>query len=409
MMMNAVSKLGSVVTLTVTLLLAASPSVASSTVTTPRTVSTTSPCQSGPITIPATHVPSSGLVEVDLGTHQRFDPLRALPLDNPQAATMAGGDLYVSYSPAAKEARLQVARIDPKTGVVARSPKLPGYYSNTPVAPVVAFGSVWIVAGGFCKQEIVRMDQATLAVTMTTPIPENLNFLDMVASDGALWLPSGNSASLVRLDARTGHISTVLLPEMVPNSQVFGFASDPRSGLIYISVVNQNAAHSQVTERFDPATASFYVVPPPEGWLYSVRGVAGGVLWVAEGPGNMSHYAAFSARSLTPLSCTQVETCALGGIGGTVVASFEDGTLAFEQAGSPPNAPGYWMLDCIAGPRASTVDRLQLPSDFKASGVSPLPPPLLTIGDGYLVTVARVGTYGGSGVAIFPLDPRCAP
>ena len=66
-----------------TLMLVVSPSVASSRVKTtgttttpptPRTVSATSPCPSGPVTIPATHVPSSGLVEVDLDTHRRFDP-----------------------------------------------------------------------------------------------------------------------------------------------------------------------------------------------------------------------------------------------------------------------------------------------------------------------------------------------
>ena len=55
---------------TMTLMLAASPSVASSRVATPgttftppmpRTVSATSPCTSGPVTIPATHVHRVGL------------------------------------------------------------------------------------------------------------------------------------------------------------------------------------------------------------------------------------------------------------------------------------------------------------------------------------------------------------
>ena len=331
-------------------------------------------------------------------------------MDNPLASTFAGGYLYVSYMPAAREAHLQVARINPKTGAVVRSPKLPGYYDNYPAVPVVAFGSVWIVAGGFCKQEVVRMDRTTLAVTMTTPIPQNLDPLDLAASDGALWLPNDNSVSLVRLDAHTGHISTVLLPEMVPGSQVFGFASDPLSGLLYISVVNQNAAHSQLTERFDPKTGSVLVVPPPSGWLYAVSGIAGGVLWVREGPGNMTHFAAFSARSLTPLSCTPSETCALGGVNGTVTASFEDGVLAFEQqTWSRQKGAGYWMLDCIAGAEPSTRERLQLPSDDAVLFAPTSPPPLLALGNGYLVTFARVSTNAGSGIAIFPLDPGCSP
>ena len=79
MMTSAVPKLGAVVMMAFSMLFAASPSVASSTVAIPRTVSATSPCGSGPVTIPATHVPSSGLVEVDVGTHQRFHPIRVMP------------------------------------------------------------------------------------------------------------------------------------------------------------------------------------------------------------------------------------------------------------------------------------------------------------------------------------------
>jgi len=413
-MMRSVRRIGAVAAVAMTSILAASPSVASSVTTTgtattapmPRTISATSPCPSGPVTIPATHVPSSGLVEVDLDTHRRFDPIRVLPLDNPLATTIAGGFVYVSYMPPDPKAGFQVARINPKTGAVVRSAWFPGDYYNQP--PVVAYGSVWVVTG-LCRFQVVRMNQATLAVTMRIPLPQDLNNSYLFPIDGALWLASNVSASLARLNPRTGHISTVLLPEMVPNSQVFGFASDPKSGLLYISVVNQNAAHSQATERFDPITGSFLVVPPPPGWVYNLFGVAGDILWVSEGPGNMSHFAPFSATSLAPLACARTQTCMLSGINGNVVALVEDGILAFEEAHSPDSGTGYWRLDCIVGPSVSTVARLQLPSDAASFGAPTSPPPLLALGDGYLATFARVGTDGGSGVAIFPLDPRCAP
>jgi len=399
----------------ITLMLAASPSVASSrvatTVTTttppmPRTVSATSPCPSGPVTIPATHVPASGLVEVDLDTHRRFDPIRVLPLDNPLATSIAGGFVYVSYMPPGPKAGFRVARINPKTGAVVRSAWFPGDYYNQP--PVVAYGSVWVVTG-LCKFQVVRMNQTTLAVTMRTPLPQDLNNSYLFPVDGAFWLASNVSASLARLNPRTGHISRVLAPELVPNSQVFGLASDPKSGLLYVSVINQNVAHSQATERFDPISGSFLVVPPPLGWVYSLFGVAGGVLWVSEGPGNMSHFAPFSATTLTPLACARTETCTLSGFNGNVVAVVEDGMLAFEEAHSPDSGTGYWRLECIAGPSVSTVATLQLPSDSASFGAPTSPPPLLALGDGYLVTFATVGTNGGSGVAIFPLDPRCVP
>jgi hypothetical protein len=343
-------------------------------------------------------------VVVDVGTHQRFHPIRVLHLDNPQAAIFAGGDLYVSYAPTGPESGFRVERIDPKTGVVARSQWFLGYRSP----PVAAFGSIWVVAGtGLCQHQIIRLSQETLAVTMRTPIPRPFSAY-LVADDGALWFSSTNSARLARLNPHTGRFSTVVLPEMVPDSQVVGFASDPKSGLLYISVINQNVAHSQATERFDPITGSFLVVPPPPGWLYDLFGVAGGILWVAEGPGNMSHFAPFSATSLVPLACARTQTCTLSGFNGNVVALVEDGILAFEEAHSPDSGTGYWRLDCIAGPSVSTVARLQLPSDAASLGAPTSPPPLLALGDGYLATLARVGTYGGSGVAIFPLDPRCA-
>ena len=405
MMTSAVPKLGAVVMMAFSMLFAASPSMASSTVAIPRTVSATSPCGSGPVTIPATHVPSSGLVEVDVGTHQRFHPIRVMPLDNPQAAIFAGGDLYVSYSPSGPESGFRVERIDPKTGVLARSQWFLGYSSP----PVAAFGSIWVVAGTGCPYRIIRLSQETLAVTMRTPIPPTFSPPSLAADDGALWLLGQGSARLARLNPRTGRISTVLLPEMAPDSQVVWFASDPESGLLYISVINQNVAHSQVTERFDPTTGSFFIVPTPPYELTRVLGVAGDILWVIQGGGMMTHFAPFSTASLAPVSCTRAVICALAGFNGAVDGSVEDGIFAFEHIGGTHGRHGSLLLDCIGGPRVSTVARLQLPSDFPIPGGSSLPSILLALGGGYLVTFARVGTDGGSGVAIFPLDPRCAP
>jgi hypothetical protein len=405
MMTSAVPKLGAVVMMAFSMLFAASPSMASSTVAIPRTVSATSPCGSGPVTIPATHVPSSGLVEVDVGTHQRFHPIRVMPLDNPQAAIFAGGDLYVSYSPSGPESGFRVERIDPKTDVLARSQWFLGYSSP----PVAAFGSIWVVAGTGCPYRIIRLSQETLAVTMRTPIPPTFSPPSLAADDGALWFLGASSARLARLNPHTGRFSTVVLPEMAPDSQVVGITSGSSSDYLYVSVINQNAAHSQVIERFDPTTGSFFIVPTPPFELTRVLGVAGDILWVIQGGGVMTYFAPFSTASLAPLSCARAVTCAMAGVNGTVDGNVEDGIFAFEHIGGPEGRHGSLLLDCIGGPRVSTVARLQLPSDFPIPGGSSLPSILLALGDGYLVTLARVGTDGGSGIAIFPLDPRCAP
>jgi hypothetical protein len=381
--------------------------------TTPDTTVSTGPylgpCPLQPVSLPSTHVPASGLVVVDVGTHQRFHPIRVLPLDNPQAAIFAGGDLYVSYAPAGPESGFRVERIDPKTGVLARSQWFLGYSSP----PVAAFGSIWVVAGTGCPYQIIRLSQETLAVTMRTPLPQNLDPFYMTASDGALWLASDVSASLGRLDPHTGRISTVGLPEAAANSHILGTASQPGSDFIYVSVVNQDVHVPGVIDRFNPTTGSFLSVPMPRFELTGVLGVAGGVLWVLENPvlpDITTSFVAFSAASLTPLSCRKAQPGALAGISGTVDASVEDGILAFEQAGKPVGSHyGYWDLDCIAGRRPSTVARLQLPSDYEAVNSVVFPTTLLALGDRYLATLARVGNDGGSGVAIFPLDPRCAP
>ena len=419
-MMRTVRKLVVVATVTMTLMLAGCTTSASARpatqtagvvriaqlMTTPvPTIPYLGPCPAPPVSLPAAHIPASGLVVVDVGTHQRFHPIRVLHLDNPQAAIFAGGDLYVSYAPTGPESGFRVERIDPKTGVVARSQWFLGYRSP----PVAAFGSIWVVAGtGLCQHQIIRLSQETLAVTMRTPIPRPFSAY-LVADDGALWFSSTNSARLARLNPHTGRFSTVVLPEMVPDSQVVGFASDPKSGLLYISVVNQNVAHSQVTERFDPTTGSFFVVPTPPYELTRVLGVAGDILWVIQGGGMMTHFAPFSTASLAPVSCTRAVICALAGFNGAVDGSVEDGIFAFEHIGGTHGRHGSLLLDCIGGPRVSTVARLQLPSDFPIPGGSSLPSILLALGGGYLVTFARVGTDGGSGIAIFPLDPRCAP
>ena len=422
-MMRMVRRIGAVAAVALTLILAASPSVASSRpatqtaglirtaqlmttldATTVPTVPYLGPCPAPPVSLPATHIPASGLVVVDVGTHQRFHPIRVLPLDNPQAAIFAGGDLYVSYAPAGPESGFRVERIDPKTGVLARSQWFLGYSSP----PVAAFGSIWVVAGTGCPYQIIRLNQETLAVTMRTPIPPTFSAPYLVADDGALWFLGANSTRLARLNPHTGRFSTVVLPEMAPDSQVVGITSGSTSGYLYVSVINQNVAHSQVTERFDPTTGSFFIVPTPPLELTRVLGVAGDILWVIQGGGMMTHFAPFSTASLAPVSCTRAVICALAGFNGAVDGSVEDGIFAFEHIGGPEGRHGSLLLDCIGGPRVSTVARLQLPSDFSIPGGSSLPPILLALGNGYLATLARVGTDGGSGVAIFPLDPRCA-
>ena len=425
MTMRTVRKLVVVATVALTVMLAGCTSAPSSRPTTPTasvvriahqmttpdttvpTVPYLGPCPLQPVSIPVTHVPASGLVEVDVGTHQRFHPIRVMPLDNPQAVTLAGGDLYVTYMPVGPpEAGFRVERVNPKTGVLARSQWFLGYSSP----PVAAFGSVWVVAGtGLCPYQIIRLSQETLAVTMRTQIPRPFSGAYLLAADGALWFFSLNSARLARLNPHTGRFSTVVLPEMAPDSQVVGITSGSGSDFLYVSVINQNVAHSQVTERFDPATGSFFVVPTPPFELTRVLGVAGDILWVIQGGGMMTHFAPFSTASLAPLSCTRAVTCALAGSNGAVDGSVENGIFAFEHIGGPEGRHGSLLLDCIGGPRVSTVARLQLPSDFPIPGGSSLPSILLALGDGYLVTFARVGNDGGSGVAIFPLDPRCAP
>jgi len=406
MMTSAVPKLGAVVMMAFSMLFAASPSMASS------TVAIRGP--SRPLR-PAGRVrsPSQGNARpIERACRGRCRNAPAIPSHSgnasgqSQAAIFAGGDLYVSYSPSGPESGFRVERIDPKTGVLARSQWFPRLQLASRCGVRFDLGS----GRTGCPYRIIRLSQETLAVTMRTPIPRPSALL-FAADDGALWFLGASSARLARLNPHTGRFSTVLLPEMAPDSNVAWFASDPKSGLLYISVVNQNVAHSQVTERFDPTTGSFFIVPTPPYETHPRARVAGDILWVIQGGGMMTHFAPFSTASLAPVSCTRAVICALAGFNGAVDGSVEDGIFAFEHIGGTHGRHGPCAcLQCIGrsqsvdgGPAATTQ------ATFPFRVARHFRPSCLPSGAATSSRLARVGTDGGSGVAIFPLDPRCAP
>ncbi len=136
------------------------------------------------------------------------------------------GTLYVAYRDAPG---LAVARIDPATGSVARSPRLPGNWGKVPLA--VAGGSVW-VTGRYprsrpASNDLYRLDAETLDLqaAIAMPVPP----VAAVAVPAGVWVAAGRQ--LVLLDPVSGiTLRTVRIAGVITR-----LAADPAGNRLYVS------------------------------------------------------------------------------------------------------------------------------------------------------------------------------
>jgi hypothetical protein len=277
----------------------------------------------------------------------------------------------------------------------------------------VAYGSVWVLDSPSPKSDdqiLYQLTASTLSIERQIQLGTRFGGWVPAASAGALWLSPSDGTELGRVDARTGRLTIVQLPGFSKAQSVLNVVSGPGADTLYISAIDQMAAKwSQKTERFHPQTGQFEVAASNYRFpIVRLIGVARTVLWVWTMGGNMSHAAPASAATMTPLHCSIENTCTFNGLNGIFDVTTAGSIAWMSHAGG-------W-LECAGGPSGSVRATVRVPGygpiTYGYSG-NDSALPSLAVGDGYLAVNTQFRGPGGTDlsreVAIFPIDPRCAP
>jgi hypothetical protein len=355
---------------------------------------------------PATFAPLSvtALFETDLTTHQRFRALRAYAVEDAYPVAFVGNDLYLTYGTYSCD---RVAKVPLSGGRVVQSPWL------ALDSLQVAYGAVWVVVNvphgtSNSAAALVQLSSETLSVERTIAIPSTYNDGELAASDGAIWLPANTGPRLLRVDARSGEQTPVLLPGMAHDLTIGGLVAGSGGSLLYVNGLNQNSARwNQETERFVPATRQFEVVRGTLGFaITGLIGVAGNRLWVSTMGGMVSHAAPISTVTLLPSRCATYGSCTFNGFNGIFSVTTGPNLAWMTHAGG-------W-LECADSssrfPRATVRIPGFGPITGGYSGNDSAPSPVAARGN-YLAVDAQFRSSNpgrtSSELAIFPVDPRC--
>ena len=353
--------------------------------------------------------PVAGLFETVLTTHQRFKAVRALAVDDPHPAVIVGGNLYLTYDQPGNYICTRIARIPLSGGPVVQSP-----WRAFSGDLVVAYGEVWITVDTHPDvtnaQVLYELRPATLSIEREISLPSSYDDGGLAASDGAIWIGDLRGTSLGRVDARTGVFTRVPLPRLRKYLSAQWVVAGPGGDTLYVVAVDHlSPTWSEAIEKFHPSTGRYQVVPGnmrfPVEYLV---GVTGNLLWASLMGGMAYTVAPASTVTLAPIHCAIEDTCTFGGFNDTFAVTTEGDIAWMSHAGG-------W-LECAGAPTGTVRAKVRIPGygpmtlgySEKDSG-----PSFLAAGDGYLAVDAQFrgpnGTNLAPEIAIFPIDPRCAP
>jgi streptogramin lyase len=125
-----------------------------------------------------------------------FDPVRAREVDR-----IRGGYFAITPTPAglwAVAAQDAVVQMDPRSGNVLATVKVPGPIGGLAVAP----DGIWTTSA---RDQLVRIDPRSRSIVQRIPVkdfePEGL-----AVHDGVLWVSSSFGGEVLRIDAGTGRV-----------------------------------------------------------------------------------------------------------------------------------------------------------------------------------------------------------
>jgi hypothetical protein len=325
---------------------------------------------------------------VDLGSHRSFSRLRTVCVGTLHGSgVIDAGALFVirDVSPAQYE-DTDIVRVDLTTDAV-RSIPLVGA-----VGILAGLGDIWVVTDS-TDSSLVELSPSSLRVVHRFADPDGT--WDFLPFGGRLWFI--DNYSLKTLNPVDGRVSVARLPWLPVGLSPASVTSS--GSQLYLLAASQKTPATAIA-TYNPVSGAHRVVSEVDlGGGASLLGVTRSVLWVGPPGGNSHTVAAYSAQSLRPLT----DGFSDGGFNGTWTAVADGGDLWFQLAGSP--------LQCVSGRTGRLDTTLRLPNTFIRQNWAEATPPGFVAADANNLIIAANETHGAnpseSGIAVYPLDPRC--
>jgi hypothetical protein len=321
---------------------------------------------------------------------------------------MVGGNLYLTYDQPGNYVCTRIARIPLSGGTVVQSP-----WRAFSGDLVVAYGAVWTTVDTHPDitdaQVLYELRPATLSIEREISLPSSYDDGGLAASDGAIWIGDLRGTVLGRVDARTGAFTRVPLPGLQKYRSA-GMVAEPGVDTLFVVAADQlSSTWSEAIEAFHPSTGRYQVVAGNMGFpVESLIGVTGDLLWASLMGGMANQVAPASTATLAPIPCAVEDECTFGDFNSTFEVTTNDGLAWMSHDGG-------W-LECAGAPTGAVRAKIRVP------GYGPIALgyyendsalSFLAAGDGYLAVNTHLRGAGGTElspeVAIFPIDPRCAP
>ena len=334
---------------------------------------------------------------VDLDSHRSFARLRTVCIGTlHRTGVIEAGALFVLQDVGpAQDARTEIVRVDLRTYAVTRSTSMAGAFSM-----FTGFGDIWVSTAS-TNVILDQLSPMTLRVLHRFAEPDCAR--DFVPLAGRLWfidncsLETLNPYSLETLNPTDGRTSAVRLPWLPAGLSTSSITSS--GGELYLLASSPKSPETAIA-TYNPVTGAHRFVPQLAGGS-ELLSVTGTVLWVGSQCFMSCSVTAYSSKSLRPLT----GGFGGGGVDGLWVAVPDAGDLWFQFVGEP--------LECVSGKTGRFDASLRLPNTYSGGdNLAVLTPPGFVAADTTNLIIAANETHGAnpseSGIAVYPLDPRCS-
>jgi len=207
--------------------------------------------------------------------------------------TVASGDLGASSDTDA------VSRIDPKTGKVLSTVKVP----RAPMSLAFTSEAVWVVNFGMDGDIVIRIDPQTNQL-IGEPIQTGRAPLSLAVGEGSVWVANHDANTITRIDLATNQVLANITVPSEPHRVAYG------EGAVWVANWHINSV-----TRIDPQTNQIVGEPIPIGFHAGNIAAGLGSVWVTSdyrGPGDGAPEDVVLVR-IDPQTNQTVETIPLGG------------------------------------------------------------------------------------------------